>query len=94
MAGVVDAVAGKKVEDAAAVFGVQFAASATFVTDVHVQDVEEGDPLRVYELFIRTARRADREKLGGFSCHVVMDAPLSNRDAFAPGLHKNGAPQR
>src|SRR5579859_3847351 len=83
VAGVVDAVPGKEVENAAAVFGKEFAAGATVVADDHVQDIRQRDPLWVYELFIQTALGTCRRKLGGLSCHGIVDAPRSTGDALA-----------
>jgi hypothetical protein len=56
VAGVVDAIAGKKVQDAPPVFSKEFAAGATLVANVHVQDVQQRNPLRIYILFVRTAQ--------------------------------------
>src|ERR1700739_1378439 len=85
VAGVVNAIAGEEVQDAPAVFGKKFAAGATLVADVHVQDVQQGNPLRVNVLLVRTAQGTSRGNLGSLSCHGVMDAPVSNRDAFIAG---------
>jgi hypothetical protein len=52
VAGVVDAVAGEKVEDDASVFGVQFGAEAATVLDVHAEEAEEARPLGVDEVAV------------------------------------------
>jgi chemotaxis response regulator CheB len=45
--GIVNTVAGQKVQDATAVFREQLATETALILDVHVQEVEQGDPLRV-----------------------------------------------
>src|SRR5882724_4383212 len=85
---VVHAIAGKKIQKAAAVFSEQFAASATLVTDIHAENVQQGDPLGIHILFVRTVHRAGGRQLRSLSCHKVMDAPRLNIDAFGAGSAK------
>ncbi len=50
VAGVVDAIAGEEVEDAAAVGGKELGGGAAFRLHVHLQDLEQADPLRVHAI--------------------------------------------
>ena len=50
---VVNAVSGEKIEDAPAIRGEKFRSEASFIRDVHFQDVQQRYPLRVHVIGIR-----------------------------------------
>ena len=56
MAGVVNAVAGKKVDDGATVEGGELRPDASFIDHVHLQQVQQLGPLRIYVISIRLGR--------------------------------------
>ena len=55
--GIVDRIAGEKIENAPAIAGIQFGPFATLVADVHLKEVEKPDPLGIY--VIRVSRTCD-----------------------------------
>src|SRR5258708_33066393 len=61
VAGVVHAIAGEKIENALSIFSKQFGTGAAHVADVHLQQPEQSDPLRIYMILIERfqRRRAD-----------------------------------
>src|ERR1700676_2310316 len=75
VAGVVDTVAGEKVEDPAAILGEKFRPGTGSIRNVHLQEVEQRHPLRINEVFIKIAGYfffGNRLNWGG---HGIMDAP-------------------
>src|ERR1700692_4272582 len=55
--GIMHAVSGQKIQDAAAVFSKQFAAQATLILDIHTQQVKQRYPLRIDVVVIIGAGR-------------------------------------
>jgi hypothetical protein len=64
VSGVVDAVAREKIEDDAAVCGVEFGAEAAAVFDVHAEEAEEAGPLGIYEVAVGGAGECGGEQVG------------------------------
>src|SRR5258706_5912243 len=52
VSGIVNAVAGQKIQDATAVFCDQLATKTAHVLDVHAEQIEQRDPLRVHVLLV------------------------------------------
>ena len=85
VAGVVHAVAGEEIENAAAVGGEEFGGGAAFVLHVHLQNVEQLDPLRVDVVGIESVKRRNcgsHEHCSGSVC-IVSD--VSNRTTVPSG---------
>ena len=59
VAGVVHAVAGKEIENPAAIGGEQLAPRAALVLHVHLQQVEQLDPLRIHVVGVEAVQRRD-----------------------------------
>jgi hypothetical protein len=78
MARVVYAVPGEKIEDAPAVLGLQFGASATLVANVHPQYIEESNPLRIHIFPIQILMQLTRRTEFFFKWHHLSD--------YIPGL--------
>jgi hypothetical protein len=55
MAGVVDAIPGQKIENAAPLACVKLRAGAALVANIHLQDFEQLNPLRIYMIRIEFA---------------------------------------
>ena len=53
---VMDAIPGKKIQEAAAILRVQFNARAALVAHIHLQRVEQPHPLRIYMFLILQVR--------------------------------------
>ena len=60
VSGVVYAVAGEEIENAAAIGGEEFRRRAAFVLHVHLQKVEQLDPLRIDVVGVETVERRIR----------------------------------
>src|SRR5258708_30818339 len=82
VSGIVNAVAGQKVQDATAVFCEQLTTQTADVLDVHAQQVEQRDPLRVHVLLVVRGvvegivrdggRHAGCDDRGTVGCHTFM----------------------
>src|ERR1700686_533399 len=74
MSGVVHAVAGQKIQHATAVFSEKLATKATVVLDIHAEQAEQCDPLRVDVLVVIRGRRRHlgRENRVGCGCHWLL----------------------
>ena len=62
MAGIVHAIAGEEIEDAAPAGCEQFAAGTSLVALVHLQQVEQPDPLRVDVFGVHAVERRSRSR--------------------------------
>jgi hypothetical protein len=51
---IVDAIARKEIEDPAAIRGEQLRSHATFIAQIHLEQSEQLDPLRIYVVTIGT----------------------------------------
>jgi hypothetical protein len=60
MAGIVDAVAREEIQNAPAVTGTKLCSAALFIADVHLQYVEQSDPLWIYAVGIKGVEGAGR----------------------------------
>ena len=52
MAGIMDTIPGKKIENAAPIARVKLRSGTALVADIHLQDLEQLHPLRVYVICI------------------------------------------
>src|SRR5579859_1781221 len=68
VAGVVNAIAGKKVNDTAAIRGEEFRTEAARVFDIQTEQVQQGDPLRVYIFGVGISRSGSQ----GSRCHIWL----------------------
>ena len=69
MAGVVDAIAGQKVQNAAPIRGEQRRTGAAVVRRVHAQNVEEANPLRIY---VQAIKLVNGRRGEGFTHRVCL----------------------
>jgi hypothetical protein len=56
MASVINAVTGIEIQNPTPIRGLQFAANATLIADVHLQNIEQSDPLWIDEGFVQFDR--------------------------------------
>ena len=66
MAGVMDAVSGKKIENVAPISGEKLRSGTTLVSNIHLQDLEQLHPLRIYVIHIERVESGQ----GGCMCQV------------------------
>src|SRR6202158_1557706 len=67
VSGVMNTVADQEVEDATAVFREQLTTETALVFDVHAQQVEQRDPLRVHVFFVVRGGVGEIVRVGGRS---------------------------
>ena len=68
MAGIVDTIAGEKVQDSSTVGSVEVGSETSRVADVHLQEVEQADPLRINVILVQNFQRGRNRGL----CHARL----------------------